>query len=189
MFSTDVAQAFDLALELHRDQCRKGTHSPYIGHLMGVAALVTEHGGSQAQVIAAFLHDALEDQGDKISAAEIEAKFGGEVAAMVVSCTDATLMPWRTRKEAHLAHLPEAPPSAWLVSCADKLDNAEALLADLHEYGDAVLDRFTAGKEEVLWYYRELANSFLRLIPGPLERRLDRAVSEIERLTDAAGAR
>lgn len=191
MFTAEVASALDLARELHRDQRRKGTAIPYLGHLLAVAALVAEHGGSEAQVIAALLHDALEDQGDKITAAAIEARFGAEVAAIVVACTDAATTPkppWRPRKEAYLAHLPQAPRPAWLVSCADKVHNAEAIREDLLEQGEAVFARFSAGKGEVVWYYRALADRFLRLLPGPLARRLDRAVAEIERLSNLAGA-
>jgi transposase len=142
-----------------------------------VAALVVEHGGNAVQATGALLHDAIEDHPDKITLAQIEQSFGGEVAAIVLACTDAMehpKPPWRARKEAYIAHLAQAPPAAWLVSCADKLHNARAIRDDLVEIGPTVFDRFSAGPEEVLWYYRTLADTFARLMPGQLATRANR---------------
>ena len=164
-----VSEALTLAADIHREQRRKGTDIPYLAHLLGVAALVVEHGGNAVQATGALLHDAIEDHPDKITLAQIEQSFGGEVAAIVLACTDAMehpKPPWRARKEAYIAHLAQAPPAAWLVSCADKLHNARAIRDDLVEIGPAVFDRFSARPEEVLWYYRTLADTFARLMPG-----------------------
>src|SRR5207244_13103874 len=56
-------RAVGYAARLHAKQKRKGTERPYIGHLLGVASIVIEHGGDEDAVIAALLHDAVEDQG------------------------------------------------------------------------------------------------------------------------------
>ena len=55
-------EAVVYASDLHREQVRKGTGIPYINHLIGVAAIVGEAGGTEDQVIAALLHDAVEDK-------------------------------------------------------------------------------------------------------------------------------
>ena len=44
---------------------RKGTSIPYITHLLAVAAIVGENGGTEDEVVAALLHDAPEDQGGR----------------------------------------------------------------------------------------------------------------------------
>ena len=114
------------------------------------------------------------------------------MAEIVEGCSDTMATPkppWRTRKEAFLARLPQASPSVRLVSTADKLHNARTILADLRTAGDAVWDRFQGGKEGTLWYYRSLVH----ILPGggsdPLAEELDRVVSEIERLARGEGAR
>jgi GTP pyrophosphokinase len=115
----------------------------------------------------------------------IEARFGPRVAAIVRGCTDADTLPkppWRARKEAYLAHLETAGPDIWLVSCADKLYNARAIVTDLRELGDAMFARFTAGKEGTLWYYKTLADVFARVLPRSLSAELGVAVKEMERL-------
>ena len=64
-------EALTYAAEKHQRQTRKGGDIPYIGHLLSVAGLVIEAGGSETEAIAALLHDAAEDQGGKETLAEI----------------------------------------------------------------------------------------------------------------------
>ena len=52
MLTNRFAEAFRFAHELHRNQQRKGTSIPYISHLMAVAGLVLEHGGTEDQALA-----------------------------------------------------------------------------------------------------------------------------------------
>jgi len=76
-----------------------------------------------------------------------------------------------------------------LVSAADKLHNARAILADLRTTGDAVWGRFKGGKEGTLWYYRSLVEAFRAHGATPLVEELARTVAEIERLaTDGSSA-
>ena len=58
-------EALLYAARLHRDQTRKGTGVPYVTHLLAVAAIVGETGGTENEVVAALLHDAPEDRGGK----------------------------------------------------------------------------------------------------------------------------
>src|SRR6266480_2939798 len=78
-----LTHRFDLGLHfasgLHHEQRRKGTDTPYIAHLMSVAALVLEAGGDEDQAIAALLHDAMEDQGGPPTVSIIRQLFGHRV--------------------------------------------------------------------------------------------------------------
>lgn len=100
------AEALMYAFEAHADQARKGTDIPYVGHLLGVAALVIEDGGSEDEALAALLHDAVEEQGGEAMLEEIRRRFGGAVADMVEACSDTLETPkpaWRARKERRAA--------------------------------------------------------------------------------------
>jgi GTP pyrophosphokinase len=177
------------ASRLHSGQTRKGSGIPYIAHLLSVCAIVVEHGGNENQAIAALLHDAVEDQGGAATRAEILRRWGSEVTAIVDGCTDADTIPkppWRERKEAYLAHLREAPDEVRLVSAADKLHNARAILADLRLHGEAVWDRFTGGRVGTLWYYRALADIFRAGGPDPLAEEIERVVTSIETIAHGA---
>lgn len=180
-------RALQFAASLHRHQKRKGTSTPYIAHLLAVTALVLEHGGDEDQAVAALLHDAAEDQGGQETLAAIREQFGDRVARMVEELSDTFQTPkppWKRRKEAYLAHLPEAGEDTLLISVADKLHNARSILQDLSISGDAIWQRFNGGKDGVLWYYRALADFFLGHRPDWLAEELDRVVSQIEALAE-----
>lgn len=157
------SQALDYAAELHKTQYRKGTEIPYLSHLLAVCALVLEAGGDEDQAIAALLHDAVEDQGGAPTLDEIRHRFGDKVAEIVAGCTDAWVVPkppWRERKLAYFEHLTNAPATTLLISLADKLHNARAVLADYRVLGEVLWPRFTGGREGTLWYYKELDRIF-----------------------------
>jgi (p)ppGpp synthase/HD superfamily hydrolase len=184
-------EALLYAARLHRDQTRKGTEVPYVTHLLAVAAIVGENGGTEDEVVAALLHDAPEDRGGKDRLEDIRARFGDEVAEIVDGCTDTYEDPkpeWRPRKEAYVAHVAKASPSVRLVSAADKLHNARSILADLRSLGDRLWARFTGGKEGTLWYYRVLVEAYAEAGSNPVVEELDRVVREIEALAGRDGA-
>ena len=159
-YTSRFDDALVYASDLHREQTRKGSDIPYVTHLLGVAALVGEAGGSEDQVIAALLHDAVEDQGGLPVLDDIRRRLGGAVFEMVKSCTDSVETPkppWRPRKEAYVAHVAEAEPDALLVSIADKLYNSRTILLNLRIEGNSVWDRFTGKRDGSLWYYRALS--------------------------------
>ncbi len=60
----------------HRQQTRKGSTVPYVAHLWGVASIVAEMGGNEEEIIAALLHDAVEDQGGQPTLDIIDKEFG-----------------------------------------------------------------------------------------------------------------
>ena len=157
------------AARLHREQRRKGKDIPYVGHLLGVASLVLESGGDEEMAIAALLHDAVEDQGGQPRLDEIRNVFGAKVARIVDGCTDSYEVDpdkkasWCERKQKYIAHVEhEADSEVRLVSIADKVHNARAVLADHYEIGDEVFTRFSKGKPGTLWYYRALVDAFSR---------------------------
>ena len=183
-----LMDAAAFAMTIHADQVRKGSGVPYLGHLLGVASLVLEHGGDEDQAIAGLLHDAIEDQGAHQEPA-IRERFGARVADIVRGCTDADTLPkppWQARKEAYIHHLEDASPDILLVSCADKVFNARAIVTDLKTHGDAVFERFTASKDGTLWYYGTLAEVFARRMPSVLSRELADAVLEMRDLASEA---
>jgi (p)ppGpp synthase/HD superfamily hydrolase len=163
-----LAAALLFAMEKHGDQVRKGTTTPYVTHLMAVAALVGESGGDEDEMVAALLHDAVEDGGGAPVLEEIRQQFGETVAMIVDGCTDddsgADKAPWLDRKRAHLEHLAEAPLSVLRVACADKLHNASAVARDLRDQGPSVFQRFRGDREGTLWYYRSIARIFGALV-------------------------
>jgi (p)ppGpp synthase/HD superfamily hydrolase len=185
MLSSRFIEALTYATELHAKQVRKSSGVPYISHLLGVTSIALEYGANEDEAIAALLHDAIEDQGGAATREEIRRRFGDTVTAIVDGCTDAETIPkppWRQRKEAYIATIPQASPSIILVSAADKLYNARSILKDYRTLGETVWERFKGGKDGTLWYYRAVVEAFIAREKTPLIKELERVVAELEQL-------
>ena len=192
--TTVLTDRFDRALvyatHVHGGQVRKGKNTPYVAHLLAVAAAVLEHGGNEDLAIAALLHDAAEDQGGERRLEDIRQRFGARVAAVVEACSDSLQVrggkkeEWSVRKKRYLHHLRTSDDmGALLVSLSDKLHNARAILRDLRDErtGPLVWERFNQPRSETLWYYNELSLAFRDRQPGPLSDELAEIVAALER--------
>ena len=178
-------EAMAYAAEKHASQTRKGGDIPYLGHLLSVAGYVIDAGGTETEAIAALLHDAAEDQGGEPTLAEIRQKFGADVASIVADCSDTFKMPkpaWRERKQQYVDHLPEASDSALLVSLADKLHNAHAILRDFRADGDELWQRFSVkDPQDHLWYYRSLLEVYAQRVDNWMVAELREVIDALER--------
>ena len=177
-------EAFRYAHQLHGADTRKGTSAPYLGHLMGVASIVLDDGGSEDEAIAALLHDAAEDHGGRPRLDDIRTRFGDRVAQVVEDCTDSwetPSRPWVERKQAYIAHARHLDESSRRVSAADKVHNAYGILRDLRNEGETVWQRFSATPDDVIAYYQSLVRSYRAAGGGRLVEELDRIVRGIER--------
>lgn len=176
--------AFRYAHEVHAAQTRNGTDSPYIGHLMGVASIVLDDGGSEDEAIGGLLHDAAEDHGGRERLADIRGRFGEAVARIVEDCTDSwetPKRPWLERKQQYIQHARTLPAPSLRVSAADKVHNAYAILRDLRNAGEAVWSRFNARADDVVAYYDSLVRAYREAGGGRLVDELDRIVRGIHR--------
>ena len=191
---------FDAALRYatahHARQLRKGTPVPYAAHLLAVASLVLEMGGSETEAIGALLHDAVEDGGGPPMLEQIRSEFGDDVARIVLANSDSDSEPkppWTQRKTEYIAAIAHKQPDELRVSLADKLHNARAILLDSRTVGDELWYRFRRGAGDAIrWYYRSLYDAFDdrrdALGPGaiPTLEELGRTLDEIDRLSDPA---
>ncbi len=182
------AQALQYAWQLHRHQMRKMGQTPFFAHLMAVAGLVLDYGGSQEEAIAALLHDAVEDQGGLERLGEIRQRFGDTVAAIIEGCTDSFQQPkppWRERKERFLARLAEAGDSVRLVCAADKIHNLRSLIRAYRVHGEAVWSAFRGGREGTLWYYRAVLERLQQGPSMPIVQEFAELVDQLEKLVSA----
>jgi (p)ppGpp synthase/HD superfamily hydrolase len=100
------------------------------------------------------LHDAVEDEGGLPRLRDIETNFGKEVAKIVEGCTDSfeedsgRKQEWEIRKTSYIDRLRKEPNGTLLVSAADKLYNARAILEDYRIVGPTIWSRFNRGRKE-----------------------------------------
>jgi (p)ppGpp synthase/HD superfamily hydrolase len=189
--------AVDYVRCLHTE-FRKGTCVPYMAHLLGVASLVMgEAGGpvpvTEEMVIAALLHDAVEDHGGMPELLRIKKQFGENIARMVEGLSDTFAEDhdkkegWEDRKTAYIARLRDEDDDVLLISIADKLYNARSILDDYREIGAKVWERFKRGPEQQLWYFDQLLGVFKQRNIGRIVGEFGRVVVELRQLTGVTG--
>ena len=167
--NTDLLdEAIIFAVNAHKGAERRGKGFPYIVHPMEAVAIVSTMTGDQELLAAAALHDTVEDT--DVTAADIEAKFGRRIAALVAAESDeytegvSAEDSWHARKQAAIIRLKNADHDAKIVAMGDKLSNMRAIARDYDEIGDALWQRFhTTDPKEHEWHYRGLAESLSEL--------------------------
>lgn len=153
-----LSDAFAFTAEAFRFKRRKGSGVPYLVHLLYVTSLVGEAGGDEEQLIAALLHDYLEDIPSGTEA-ELTQRFGARVSRLVVALSDTVVQPkppWRERKVGYLQHLVTESAEVKLISAADKFHNCTSIVRDYRVMGEEIFERFSPDKAGTLWYYRSV---------------------------------
>jgi (p)ppGpp synthase/HD superfamily hydrolase len=194
--TTRFTSAVDYARHIHIER-RKGTDIPYMAHLLGVASLVMGEAGhvgfpvTEDMVIAALLHDAAEDQGGLLRLQDIEENFGPNVARMVEGLSDSlsedssNKQAWTERKQTYIQRLREEQADVRLISVADKLYNARAILEDYREIGPLVWKRFKRGRAEQIWYFDQLLAVYKSTGTSRIVEELQRVVDALRELSAA----
>ena len=127
-----IDTAYRLAEQAHAGQLRK-SGEPYVTHPLAVAHIVVELGLDDVSVIAALLHDAIEDTA--MDLAEVEQHFGGEVASIVDSVTRLDRLKFDTQEEEQAASMRKMLVAiakdlrVLVVKLSDRLHNMRTLAA------------------------------------------------------------
>ncbi len=169
-----LARALNYAAEMHRNQRRKGAaQEPYVNHLIEVMELVARvTDGQDAEIlVAALLHDAIEDAG--ATAEEIEARFGTRVARIVVENTDDMTLTKPERRARRIATMADKPADSRVVKIADVVSNLRSLVLSAPAGWD--IER----KLNYLEACRQLVDAG-RGANAALEALFDEAVAEVE---------
>jgi (p)ppGpp synthase/HD superfamily hydrolase len=159
-YSFRLYDAIELAARAHHHQVRKGTEIPYIVHPLAVASILIRVNSPEPVVIAALLHDVIEDT--PVTVREILAQFGPEVADLVIALSEPDkTAPWENRKTHTIDYLEKmANDDVLIVALADKLDNIRAIREGLESDGEKFWERFNRPKENQRWYYERLESVF-----------------------------
>jgi (p)ppGpp synthase/HD superfamily hydrolase len=172
MYSFRIEQAIRAAAVLHHDQTRKGAMPyPYVTHLYSVAMMLTEYTKDENVIIAALLHDTLEDT--DYTLAELTEDFGGTVAQIVDALSERKMdgdskVSWNDRKKAYAKQLKNGPIEAIMVAAADKAHNFRTSVEEYYEDHNRFLQDFGKNLDERLEVYQTIANVINNRLSGPL---------------------
>jgi len=164
---TDViVRAYEVARAAHEGQMRK-SGEPYITHPLAVATIVARYGMDDTTIIAALLHDAVEDTG--MTLGDVEAAFGREAADIVDGVTKLDRLSFATREDQQAATMRKMLVAmsddirVLVIKLADRLHNMRTIAAI-----DA--DRQERTAHETLDIYAPLAH---RLGMGDVKQQLE----------------
>ena len=129
----NIIKAYNFAEVGHREQKRK-SGEPYITHPLNVAKLIASINGTEAMVIAALLHDLLEDT--TVSEIEIKESFGADILKIVKACTNlSSISLYQEKDEIEAERLRNiflvlaSEPRAAVIKIADRLHNMRTISA------------------------------------------------------------
>ena len=104
MYSAHVELAMTTMIEAHGLRLRKAGRGFEVAHATSVAMIVGDYGFDEDTVIAALLHDTLEDT--ELAPSVIRTRFGEHVLAMVEDVSEPPRpAPWRERKLTYIEQL------------------------------------------------------------------------------------
>ncbi len=132
----DVHRAYLLAEQAHQGQSRL-SGEPYIHHPLAVARTVAELNMDRDSIIAAILHDVIEDT--SLTKEDLAAQFGDEVAHLVDGLSKLTTLKFKSRQEAQAANFRKmflamvGDIRVVLIKLADRLHNMGTMDALLPE--------------------------------------------------------
>ncbi|HZA60706.1 MAG TPA: bifunctional (p)ppGpp synthetase/guanosine-3',5'-bis(diphosphate) 3'-pyrophosphohydrolase [Actinomycetota bacterium] len=90
-----IQRAYEVAERAHRGQVRK-SGDPFISHPLGVARILADLGMDTTTIVAALLHDVVEDT--DVAVGDLREEFGPEVAAIVDGLTKLERIEFRTKE-------------------------------------------------------------------------------------------
>ena len=161
--------AIKFATEKHTQQFRKRENTPYILHPLEVAAVAAELTKDEDVLIAAVLHDTVEDTDTTVE--EIQQRFGHRVAELVASETENkrdNLPPeqtWEIRKKESLEHLRTTnDPAVKILWLADKVSNIRTIYRLYQKEGDSLWNHFNMKDvKKQAWYYKTISELLVDL--------------------------
>jgi (p)ppGpp synthase/HD superfamily hydrolase len=172
MYSYRIEQAIRAAAVLHHDQQRKGSMPfPYTTHLTAVAFSLLDYTNSEDVIVAALLHDTIEDTDYTIE--ELEEDFGPRVRELVETLTEEThdgnkKLPWLEKKKRYAATLKKGPRDAVMIAAADKTHNFRTMIEEYYDAPARYLQDFGKNLDERLEAYQTIANVINNRLEGPL---------------------
>ncbi len=154
-----INKAIKFAAEAHAGATRKGSDIPFILHPLEAAAIVARLSNDQDLMIAAILHDTIEDT--DVTYDDIKREFGARIADLVNHESEDKTKTWLERKSHTINTLKNEPRDVKIIAMGDKLSNMRSMAHDYAAFGNKVWERFNVKDKNLQgWYYRGLAACF-----------------------------
>ena len=159
-YTQKIEMAIKVAADKHRNQTRKFSKLPYITHLVSVSFILGEYTNDEAAIVAALLHDTLEDT--DYSEAELKKDFGDEVFGLVKAVTEpdrkALNLSWLNTKLAYAKQLEVADKRSVMIAAADKTHNSINIITDFADKPCEFVKYFGNKHDDRIQAYQTIAD-------------------------------
>lgn len=196
--TSKINKAIILSAQLHADKYRKGVEDkqvPYIVHPFSVALIVSRYTNDEDKIVAALLHDILEDvKKDEYDDEDFIRDFGQKIYHIVkedsedkdASITKAVqLKTWKERKAITIKELSRHCRESLIICCADKIHNLQSLIAGLKNYGSGYYRNFNAPepkRDQYLWYFGGILKVMKKRLKNNIVSELDELYQEFNKI-------
>ena len=188
-YSDLINHAFHYAAVHHDGDTRKQQRIPFITHPAHMALILARYGRDDETIVAALLHDVVEDCGKhspEHHARQIGEKFGATVLADVLAVTNPSELHGAAKRAGYIENLKNASERAQWVCAADKIHNARSIISDLKRAADPndIWGRFRATKEESVAFYGDVYARLKELgFVGAIMPELEATVRELREVS------
>jgi (p)ppGpp synthase/HD superfamily hydrolase len=170
-YSDRINHALAFAAKHHDQEVRKGMRLPYFTAPANAAIILTRYGQDDVTVVAAILHEAVEDYlrdglSEEAVRHRLEDKFGSDVVTTALGAVrrrlddDGVELSHEEQKLDYLDRLAGSSERGRWVLAAHEVHEASTLLTDLRRtaFPDAVWRRFAEGREAKVRWYRQVTD-------------------------------
>jgi (p)ppGpp synthase/HD superfamily hydrolase len=190
IFSQRLMKALKRASELFEDIKRKdGCH--YTIHLFGVMHIAAQFTDDEDVIIAALMHDTLEDIDSEIYSEEnLRTDFGDKVADLVLTVSHFVTDKINKKKsrEIYLENIKNGPLESIIITASDLLNNLidmiSLLNSDSFDCRDNFFDPYDESFKLRIWFYAERARIISERLGSehPLTKEVQASLSKYIRL-------
>jgi (p)ppGpp synthase/HD superfamily hydrolase len=175
-----IEKAMRIAVLAHQGQKRKLGGLPYIVHPFMVALKLAKYNFPDEVIAGALVHDLLEDT--DFSEEELKKELGKKVFEIVKAVTQDESLPWEEKKRKYIENIKQASKEAKAVAVADKIHNLESLLIGYKEQGPKVWEKFTKGRDKIIWFQEEVLKAIKKNWKHPLVKEYENLVEKLKKL-------
>lgn len=189
-YTPRLDEALKMSAMLHQGQTRKDfEQTPYSMHPVAVMVIVANYCDDEDVLVAALLHDVLEDVMLPYQEKEnmITERFGKKVLDIVRGVTEDKdpmekkdeKVGWKERKQKYLNNLLSSSEESVLVSAADKIHNLLSMASSLKIEGESFWNRFNSPQDQKLWFYEEVLKVVKQKTQSPIAKELEEKIEEV----------
>ncbi|MBL1434407.1 HD domain-containing protein [Candidatus Wolfebacteria bacterium] len=152
-YTKRLENAIRIASQYHNGQFRaEHDDLPYVSHPFSVAVLVSNYTDDEDVVIAALLHDTIEDT--EMTHEKLTELFGEKITTLVENISEPKGdVPWKERKDIYLEKLNTGSLDALLIAAADKIHNMQSKQNIFNEQGRDFIKSLGLLEEKYIWYH------------------------------------